>query len=91
MYKYNPPRYNPKAFNYKPKPDIPKIPTEPSPPPITEKQTTENRSSNNELFEILGMKIYFDDLLLICILLFLYQEGIKDEYLFITIILLLLS
>ena len=43
------------------------------------------------LFEILGLKIYFDDLLIICILLFLYQEGIKDQYLFISLILLLLS
>lgn len=43
------------------------------------------------LFEIFGLKIYFDDLLIICILLFLYQEGINDKYLFISLILLLLS
>lgn len=43
------------------------------------------------LFEIFGIKIYFDDVLILCILLFLYQENIHDEYLFIALILLLLS
>lgn len=43
------------------------------------------------IFEIFGLKIYFDDLLLICIIFFLYQEGIQDQYLFIALILLLLS
>lgn len=43
------------------------------------------------LFEICGFKIYFDDLLILCILLFLYQEGISDTLLFLTLILLLLT
>ena len=46
---------------------------------------------DNAMFEIFGLKIYFDDLLIICILLFLYQEGIQDEFLFLALILLLLS
>lgn len=48
---------------------------------------------NNEtpLFEILGLKLYFDDILIICLLFFLYQEGIQDKYLFISLILLLIS
>ena len=50
-----------------------------------------NSDKDNILFEIFGLKIYFDDILIICILLFLYQEGIRDEYLFISLILLLLS
>ena len=58
-----------------------------------EHNNTNNKNDNNNevLFEILGLKIYFDDVLIICILLFLYQEGIHDEYLFIALILLLLS
>ncbi|MBR1653739.1 MAG: hypothetical protein IJ690_02125 [Clostridia bacterium] len=52
----------------------------------------ENSSIENEvLFEILGLKIYFDDLLIFSILLFLYQEGIQDDYLFIVLVLLLFS
>lgn len=42
-------------------------------------------------FEIFGLKLYFDDVLIICLIFFLYQEGVKDEYLFMALILLLLS
>lgn len=45
----------------------------------------------DEFFEVFGLKIYYDDLLIICILIFLYQEGVQDEYLFISLILLLLT
>lgn len=44
-----------------------------------------------EIFEIFGLKLYFDDLLLICLIFFLYSEGVKDYYLFISLVLLLLS
>ena len=66
----------------------------------TKKETAQNCHQSSQsskfpqseaLFEIMGLKIYFDDLLLICIIFFLYQEGIKDQYLFIALILLLLS
>ena len=43
------------------------------------------------LFEVFGINIYFDDLLIICILFFLYQEGIQDQYLFLSLIMLLLN
>ncbi len=68
------------------------------PKPKSYSTETQNTNSNifqlntdKELFELFGIKIYLDDLLIICILLFLYQEGIQDEYLFISLILLLLS
>lgn len=58
----------------------------------TQTNNQNNTINNSEvLFEIFGLKIHFDDILIICILLFLYQEGIQDEYLFIALILLLLS
>lgn len=47
--------------------------------------------SNNECFEIFGIKLYYDDILLICLIFFLYNEGVQDQYLFISLILLLLS
>lgn len=53
--------------------------------------TANKTPSESPIWEIMGIKIYFDDLLIICILLFLYQEGIQDQYLFISLILLLLS
>ena len=48
-------------------------------------------NTNEPIFEIFGLKIFFDDILIICILFFLYEEGIKDEYLFIALIFLLLN
>lgn len=46
---------------------------------------------NSPIIEILDIKLYLDDLIIICILFFLYKEGVKDEILFITLLLLLLS
>ncbi len=54
-------------------------------------KTNENSLNDKPLFEILGIKLYFDDVLLICLIFFLYNEGVQDQYLFITLILLLLS
>ena len=48
-------------------------------------------SDNTVLFEIFGIKLYFDDLLIICLIFFLYSEGVQDQILFIALILLLLS
>lgn len=41
--------------------------------------------------EIFGIKLYFDDILIIALIFFLYNEGVKDNFLFISLILLLLS
>lgn len=58
-----------------------------------ESETLENRNfkSNEQFFSILGIKLYFDDLIILALLFFLYNEGVKDEALFICLILLLLS
>lgn len=50
-------------------------------------------SSNLEepILEILGIQLYLDDILILALLFFLYTEGVQDEILFITLILLLLS
>lgn len=50
-------------------------------------------SDNSEvpLFNLFGIQLYFDDVLLICILLFLYNEKIEDTYLLVALVLLLLS
>lgn len=50
----------------------------------------ENDFENNYI-EIMGIKLYFDDILLICLIFFLYNENVKDTYLFLSLILLLLS
>jgi len=50
-----------------------------------------SKSSEDTFFEIFGLKLYYDDILLICLIFFLYQEGVEDEFLLIVLILLLLS
>lgn len=57
------------------------------------KKNNQKSSTNmdNYFFELFGLKLYFDDILLICLIFFLYEEGVKDDELFISLILLLLS
>lgn len=52
-----------------------------------------NKSNNNDdyLFDLFGLKLYTDDVLLVSLIYFLYSEGVKDESLFIVLMLLLLS
>lgn len=50
-----------------------------------------NDENDKPLFQIFGINLFFDDILLICLIWFLYDEGVKDEGLFIALILLLLS
>lgn len=49
--------------------------------------------SNKEepLIEFSGLKLYSDDLIILCLLFFLYKEDVKDDMLFIFLILLLIS
>ncbi len=51
------------------------------------------KSSNSEqaIFEILGIKLYIDDLIILGILFFLYKQEVKDEMLYIILLLLLFS
>ncbi len=57
----------------------------------TKKEETSSTSEESPLFQIFGINLYFDDILLVCLIFFLYQEGVKDEGLFMALILLLLS
>ena len=46
---------------------------------------------SNFCFSFFGIDLHYDDILLICLLIFLYNEGVQDQLLFIVLILLLLS
>lgn len=43
------------------------------------------------IFELFGIHLFLDDIIIICILIFLFQEDVKDEMLFIILIMLLFS
>lgn len=78
-----------KTFEYTNPPGINKI--DKSTSDTLDKATNNTSSENKDFFEILGIKLYYDDILLISIIFFLYSEGVDDSELFITLILLLLS
>ena len=48
-------------------------------------------NSDAEYFEIFGIRLYMDDILLLALLFFLYNEGTDDPLLFISLLLLLMS
>ena len=50
-----------------------------------------NKNNDDFLFDLFGLKIYNDDVLLVSLIYFLYSEGVKDDGLFLALILLLLS
>ena len=43
------------------------------------------------IFDVLGISLYLDDIIILGLLFLLYQEGVHDEMLYIVLILLLLS
>ena len=43
------------------------------------------------IFEMFGIHLFLDDIIIICILIFLYKEEVKDQMLYIILFLLLLS
>ncbi len=48
-------------------------------------------NSDEPIIEILGISLYLDDIIILGLLFFLYQEGVKDYMLFLVLIMLLLS
>ena len=53
--------------------------------------TTNSSREASPLFSILGINLYFDDLLILCIIFFLYSENVNDPYLFFALVLLLMN
>lgn len=50
-----------------------------------------DNNTDSPLFRLFGIDLYFDDILLVCLILFLYDEGVEDEWLYIVLVLLLLG
>lgn len=61
---------------------------------VTSSQTSKSKDLNSPetiWLDLFGIKLYFDDVLIIGLLFFLYKEEVKDEGLFLALILLLIS
>lgn len=59
--------------------------------PTSISQNEDRHCDDKPIFEIFGIKLYFDDLLILGLLFFLYSEGVEDQELFLALILLLFS
>ena len=61
--------------------------------PIQEVIPTPQKSqiSDPVWLDLFGIKLYFDDVLILSLLFFLYKEEVKDEGLFLALVLLLIS
>ena len=58
---------------------------------IQNQNKNKEKLDENFWFDIFGIKLYFDDVLILSLLFFLYKEQVKDEGLFLALILLLIS
>lgn len=58
--------------------------------PCSNKSKTQNVNETVWL-DLFGITLYFDDVLILSLLFFLYKEDVKDESLFISLLLLLIS
>lgn len=58
---------------------------------ITKEEQESNSCSSDNSFDFFGIKLASDDLIILGLLFFLYNEKVEDNYLFIVLILLLLN
>ena len=61
--------------------------------PNLDSTTNHNKNTNTEnvWLDLFGIKLYFVDVLILSLLFFLYKEEVKDEGLFLALVLLLIS
>lgn len=97
-YPYNYYRYYNHFNNFNKQIAEPEIDTSEKKESITNSEPISNtnnskRTSNSDqaIFEIMGIKLYLDDLIILGILYFLYAQNVKDEMLYIILFLLLIS
>ena len=87
---YGPPFQYYRPYNYRPRTPIaqPVPPPEEVAPPPPPKPV---KPADPVWFDLFGIKLYFDDVLILSLLFFLYKEEVKDEGLFLALVLLLIS
>ena len=59
--------------------------------PIHFKNPIFSNNIEEPIFEIFGIELYLDDIIIIGLLFLLYKAGVQDEFLYIALILLLLG
>lgn len=94
---YGPPFQYYRPYNYRPRTPAsepvptPHIPIPEDPPKIERSSQKKSKPDTPVWFDLFGIKLYFDDVLILSLLFFLYKEEVKDEGLFLALALLLIS
>ena len=83
---YRPYNYRPRTPTFQPSPPPEEVRT--SSPPSPPKNI---KSVDPVWMDLFGIKLYFDDVLILSLLFFLYKEEVKDEGLFLALVMLLIS
>lgn len=91
--------FRPYNYNYNYRPHAPSQSSSPppspqaleEPPKYESKSKPESKSESPVWFDLFGIKLYFDDVLILSLLFFLYREQVKDEGLFLALVMLLIS
>ena len=89
---YGPPFQYYRPYNYRPRTPVTQHvppPEEVAPTPLPPSKTA--KPSDPVWLDLFGIKLYFDDVLILSLLFFLYKEEVKDEGLFLALVLLLIS
>lgn len=64
----------------------------PSNDSVSPKEQPPSQNTQDDFWlDIFGIKLYYDDILILSLLFFLYKEDVKDEWLFLALVLLLIS
>ena len=80
---YRPYNYKPRTPTFNPIPPPEEVAPPPPPKPA--------KPADPIWFDLFGIKLYFDDVLILSLLFFLYKEEVKDEGLFLALVMLLIS
>lgn len=88
--------YRPYNYNYRLRTPIPEpvqphhqIPEEPQ--KLERSSPKKSKPDTPVWLDLFGIKLYFDDVLILSLLFFLYEEQVKDEGLFLALVMLLIS
>ncbi len=87
---YNP--YHRNHFsNFNPSVHAPESPISSNNDSYKNESCSKNQKKDDYWLDIFGIKLYYDDVLILSLLFFLYKEEVKDEWLFLALVLLLIS
>lgn len=87
---YNPYRRN-HFSNFGSPMHTPEVPTSSINDSYKNESCSNNPKKNDYWLDVFGIKLYYDDVLILSLLFFLYKEEVKDEWLFLALVLLLIS